>query len=53
MNLIESVGEITKFDYEKVLDMKIIEFLAIVTYCMYKVEKQKAELNKFNNTKKY
>lgn len=53
MNLIEAVEEVTKFNYEKVLQMSAVEFFAICTYCMYKVEKQKAELNKFQTVKKY
>lgn len=53
MNLIEAVEEITNFDYERVLRMEAIEFFAICTYAFYKAEKQKAELNKFNNIKKF
>ena len=53
MNLIEAVIEITKFNYERVLKMEAVEFFAICSYAFYKVEKQKAELNKFNNIKKY
>lgn len=53
MNLIEAVEEITNFDYERVLQMEAIEFFAICTYAFYKIEKQKAELNKFQTLKKY
>jgi hypothetical protein len=53
MNLIEAVEEITKFDYERVLRMEAMEFFAICTYAFYKVEKQKAEINKFQQTKHF
>lgn len=53
MNLIEAAEEITRFDYGRVLEMRAVEFFAIVTYALYKVEKQKAELNKFSNTKRF
>lgn len=52
-SLVEAVEEITKFNYEQVMNMEIVEFLVLCTYAFFKAEKQKAELNKFNNIKSY
>ena len=53
LSLIEAVEEITRFDYEKTLNMQAIEFFALATYAFYKVEKEKAEIEKFKQTKRY
>lgn len=40
-------------NYIQCMDMNVMEFFAIAYYAYYKAEKQQAELNKFNNIKKY
>lgn len=48
ISLVEAVSDLTKYDFEKVFQMQVIEFFAFLGYVRFKNERERKRLESLN-----